>query len=293
MFRIGIIGTENSHAMAFAKEINLPDPKTGELRYEDARIVGVYGPDEDSTKAIMDQVGVDFIAKTPDEFFGKVDAMMITSRKGSVHLEYAKPFIDAGMPVFIDKPITSDNSECLELIKLAKEKKALLTGGSGCKYAYDVLTLRDNAQAMIAANTFRSAAINFAVQTDSIYDGMFFYSSHLTEMALAIFGYDMQSVTACEKNGTIVATARYKDFDVSLHYTSESSGTSCVLFGQSKNVYREIDISAIYGHEVEKFIKMLRIGKMSMTYEELIKPVFIISAVKKAIETGKEVSIGI
>ena len=54
MYNIGIIGTENSHAMAFAKIINLPDPETGKLKYPDVRITGIYGPDPDSTQKIMD-----------------------------------------------------------------------------------------------------------------------------------------------------------------------------------------------------------------------------------------------
>ena len=45
MYRIGIIGTENTHALTFAKLINLPDEKTGALLYPDAKIIGVYGAD--------------------------------------------------------------------------------------------------------------------------------------------------------------------------------------------------------------------------------------------------------
>lgn len=94
MIRIGIIGTENSHAMAFSKIINLPDPTTGALAYPDARVVGVYGPDPDSARQVAEAAKVDFIADDPAEFFGKVDAMIVTSRRGSVHAQYARPFIE-------------------------------------------------------------------------------------------------------------------------------------------------------------------------------------------------------
>ncbi len=291
MFRIGIIGTENSHALAFAKIINLPDAKTGKHLYEDARIVGVYGPDTDSTQVIMDQVGVDFIAQKPEDFIGKVDAMMITSRCGSVHYEYAMPFIKMGMPVFIDKPITSDNAQTADLMEQAQKNNVLLTGGSGCKYAYDVVTLKNNAQAMMATNTFCSGAINFAVQRNSIYDGIFFYASHLTEMALTIFGYDMKSVLAVENSGTVVVTARYENFDITMHYTDESAISSCVIFGKNKNVYREIDIASIYDLEVEKFISMLRTGVMPISYDNIAKPVYIINAIIKSLHTKQEVII--
>jgi len=291
MLRIGIIGTENSHALAFAKIINLPNPLTGTKLYEDVRIVGVYGPDLESAQNIMDTVGVDFIASKPEDFFGKVDAMMITSRRGSVHYEYAMPFIEKGIPLFIDKPITTDNKKALDLINQAKKNNVLITGGSGCKYAYDIITLKNNFAAMVANQTIRSSAMNFAVQTNSIYDGIFFYSSHLVEMALTVFGYDMLSVNAVEKNGTVVVIAAYKNFDVTLHFTDESSISSCVIFGKDKNIYREIDISNIYDLEGEKFISMLRTGIMPVSYENIIKPVYVINAIIKSLETKQEVCI--
>lgn len=141
MYRIGIIGTENSHALAFARLLNKED------QGREARVVGVYGPDPDTARQIQEETGVDFIARSPEEFHGKVDAMMITSRKGSLHYGYALPFIREGMPLFIDKPITSDWEQAKELVREAQSSGSLLTGGSGCKYAYDVLLLKNTADA--------------------------------------------------------------------------------------------------------------------------------------------------
>ena len=112
--RIGIIGTENSHAMAFARAINLPD-ENGKERFPGVRVVGVFGPDIESAQKIIDETGVDFLADRPTDFLGKVDAMIVTSRKGSVHYQYSKPFLEAGLPMFIDKPFTVNLEEAKEL----------------------------------------------------------------------------------------------------------------------------------------------------------------------------------
>jgi predicted dehydrogenase len=291
MFRIGIIGTENTHALAFSKIINLPDPVSGKRLYPDAKVVGVYGPDMVSAQAIIDETGAEFIAESPDAFHGKVDAMLITSRKGSLHAGYAMPFIEKGMPLFIDKPFTTDVAEAQKLIEAAKKSGARLSGGSGCKLAYDVLLLQNSVRGLVACGNMISASMNYAADPDSEYDGFWFYAPHLTEMALAAFGHDVRSVSTVENNGSRISIWRYDSFDVSLHYTKGTFASSAVVYAKTGNIIRSIDNSLIYFHEVERFIHMLRTGEMPETYDELILPVRVIAAVEESLKTGKEVII--
>jgi len=291
MYKIGIIGTENSHAMAFSKIINLPCPITGKILYPDAKVVGVYGPDKTTAQAIIDEAGAEFVAETPEEFHGKVDAMMITNRKGSIHAGYAMPFIEKGMPLFIDKPFTSNVTEAEKLIAAAKKSGSKLSGGSGCKLAYDVLILQNNVRSLLASGKMISGSMNFAADTASEYDGFYFYAPHLTEMALKVFGADVKSVAALENNGSRVSIWRYENFDVSLHFTKDAPGSSAVIYAKNGNIMRNIDISMVYPIEVQQFIHMLRTGEMSETYEELVLPVKMIAAIEEAVKTGKQVPI--
>ena len=291
MKRIGIIGTENSHALAFSELLNLKDPATGKYRHEGFRVVGVYGPDKVSTKEIMDKTHVDFIAEKPEDFFGKVDAMMVTSRRGSVHAGYAMPFIQKGIPCFIDKPFTSDYKQAMELITEARKNNVPLCGGSGCKYVYDVQLLHRNMQDWAAQKKFITASANFSADLESEYDGFFFYSPHLTEIALATFGYDIKSVKAVEKNGSVIVLAKYEDYYVTLNYTKDSEVNSCILYTQGKNIYREIDLSFLYEQELGHFIRMIQTGEMPTSYENLVKPVAMISAILESLKTNKEVAV--
>jgi predicted dehydrogenase len=295
MYRIGIIGTENSHALAFSKIINAPDPETGKLRYPDVRVVGVYGPDEESTKRIMDEVGVDFIAKDPGEFHGKVDAMCVTCRKGSLHYKYALPFVEKGLPVFVDKPFTSDVAEGELLIAAAKKSGSKLCGGSSARLVQDVVMLKNIVKRLIAKGEFISASLNYAADPASEYDGFYFYSPHLTEIALEIFGKEVKSLLTVEKNGSRISIWRYPGFDLSLNYTKGTHESAALIFAQNTNIFREIDvghhvdISLAYELEVEHLVHLIRTGEMPSSYEDLLLPVKMISAVEESVKTGKEV----
>jgi len=291
MIRVGIIGTENSHAMAFAKILNLPDPVTGKRPYEDVKIVGVYGAQRETAEAVKKEGAVDFIADSPEDFFGKVDAMMVTSRKGSLHYDFAMPFIRAGLPVFIDKPVTADWNQAVLLANEAKKQGVPLAGGSGCKYAWDVQLLKNKRMELEAEGKLLSGAVNFSADRDCEYDGFYFYAPHLTEIGVTVFGKDIRSVQAFESEGGIVAVLEYDRFHATLHYTKNSSVSTCVLFGKNDNYCRELDISLIYRHEVDRLVNMLRTGEMPVGYGELIQHVSVIHAVLESLKTGKQVKV--
>ncbi len=169
MFRIGIIGTENSHALAFGKLIN-------QAGFAEAKVVGVFGQDIVAAQKLADEISVEFVAQRVEDFFGKVDAMMITNRKGSLHYGYAMPFIERKIPVFIDKPLTSNLDEARRLIATAKELGVPLCGGSGCKLATDIEILRNRVRALRESGSFIGGVMNFPADTQSEYDGFYFYA---------------------------------------------------------------------------------------------------------------------
>ena len=291
MYKIGIIGTENSHASAFSKIINLPDARTGQRLYPDVKVVAAYDTNEASARALADNFGMDFVASDPDELLGKVDAMLITNRKGSLHSKYAMPFIEKGLPVFIDKPFTSNLTEAENLIKLAKKTGSKLCGGSGCRLAYDVLMLQNSVRNLVANGKMISASMNFAADPESEYDGFYFYAPHLTEMALKVFGYDVRSVTTMQNNDSRISIWRYDGYDVSLHFTKDSPDSSAIIYTKTGNIMRNIDISMIYYHEMANFVNMVKTGEMPEPYENLVAPVRMIAAIEESVRTGAEVKI--
>ena len=141
MFRIGILGAENSHAMAFTEIFNGLKPEySGE--FDDMRVVAVGGHYPEANRAVFDRGRLEFIAEKPGDMLGRVGAVMVTARDGRLHAPFARPFIEAGVPAFIDKPFTSDWAEAQRLAELAQAKGVPLAGGSGVKLCAGVARLR-------------------------------------------------------------------------------------------------------------------------------------------------------
>lgn len=289
MFRIGILGSDNSHALAFSKLVNIPDEKTGEFAFPDARVTSIFGLDKKRTEEVARDGKIEFIAEKPEDLMDRVDAVMVVFRHGDLHAEYALPFIEAGIPAWIDKPFTIRISDAKRLIEAAEKNNTLLTGGSTCKYAYDVLMLKNAVENQQDKIGLVSAALNFPADPKSEYGGIFFYGPHMAEMLMTIFGYDVQSVTATEKNGNIVAVAKYDQYQVVLNFAQSVSNYYAVLYGAKKTIIREIDISIIYKLGFAEFINMLRAGRRPFELNKLLAPTVLLHAVSEALKTGREV----
>lgn len=286
MFRIGILGTENSHANQFAKFINQP-LEDGSFRYPDCKVTCVYGLYPESNEKVVKESNIDCIAKSIDEMLDKVDAVMVTARDGIYHFPFAKKFIEKGIPAFIDKPFTVDPDEAIEFINLAKEKGTLLNGGSSLKFSKDIIRLKKLAQKSEVLN----GAVFAPIRLNSEYSGFYFYASHLVEMTLEIFGYNPKSVTAECHEKSITATINYDTFSVTNHFNERIDKYAVGICTNEGIELCNVDLSDCALGECDAFVQMLRTGKMYNTYEQLVIPVFYMNAVEKAYKTGEKVII--
>ena len=291
MYRIGIVGSDNSHADAFSMLVNLPDEKTGEYLYPDCKVTGIFGLDKERTQQVAADGKIDFIAEKPEDLLGKVDAVMVVFRHGGLHAEYALPFIEAGIPVWIDKPFSISNEDAKRIIGASVKYNTPVTGGSTCKYAYDILMIRNAVENYNRIGKIKSAMINFPAELVNEYGGLYFYGAHLVEMTLAAFGYDPRSVTASEKNGNVVAVVKYDAFQVVMNFIPEAREYYAVVFGENGTMLREIDINISYRLGFEKFAEMLRTGKMPLPLENLFTAVVLLNGVVESYTSGVEVKL--
>lgn len=291
MFNIGIVGSDNTHAGSFANLVNFPDPKTGEYLFPDFKITGIFGLDRKRTEEVAENGKIEYIADRPEDFIGKVDAVMVVFRHGDLHLPYALPFIEAGIPTWVDKPFTIKNEDARRLIEAAKTHNTLLAGGSNVKFAYDLQIIRNASENGSRIGRLETAVINFPASIESQYGGIYFYGSHLAEMTLKAFGYNARSVIASENNGCVAAILQYDAFQVTMNFIPGSKEYFAVLYGENGTMIREIDLTGSMQYQFGDFAEMLRTGKVREPFENLFASVELMNGVKESYSTGKEVKL--
>jgi len=96
-------------------------------KMENIELVGVVDKDQTQAEAIADKVGTQAFVHYAD-LFGRVDAVSIAVPT-PLHFEIGKSFLEHGIDVLIEKPITTSVEEADELIEIAQRKKLVLQVG--------------------------------------------------------------------------------------------------------------------------------------------------------------------
>ena len=117
MYKIAILGCENTHANSFLRQIYQKG------RHTDIEVIGIYSDEGEPCRKLHETFGVPVMERY-DELVGKVDGIMVTARHGDKHYKYAKPYLASGIPMFIDKPVTVSGEEAVALLRFPKRSKA-------------------------------------------------------------------------------------------------------------------------------------------------------------------------
>lgn len=291
MFRIGILGSDNSHAEIFSQLVNLPAKDGCPSPFSDMKVTHIFGLDEARTAQVACDGQIANVVREPGEMLGRVDAVMAVFRHGGLHLQYALPFIKAGVPTWVDKPFAISNGDARSMLDEAAKHGTLLTGGSTTRWTYDVEALKNAWRNGSRAGSVKMAVLNFPAELENEYGGIYFYGAHLAEMGMAAFGYDARSVVAAENCGMVTAVVKYDALTLVMNFLPDCKSYHALLYGDGATVVRELDITNCYIKGFEQFARMLRTGKAPLAPQELYAPVELLNAIKESCESGKEVAL--
>ncbi len=274
---IAILGTENSHARAFAGLIrNCPELK----------LIGAYGSESSANMRFEHDFGIP-CTENPQAFVGKVDGIMITARHGGTHLPLAKPYFKSVSAIFVDKPICCTTSDTEELLRSAKDSNVFLCGGSCLQYAPSLLRLR--ALADEHRDDIVGASFSAPIEMESPYGGFLFYAPHLVQMCLTVFGNGVKSVYAVHHGDYISALLDYGTFCATLIFGCDAYSASISFRNKTVNGCVK-NIPNLYKREFMTFRQGLKNPKSNLS-AEFADHVRICSAIEESYKLNGTISL--
>ena len=283
MKRIAILGCENSHATTFLDLIHNTNC------YRDVEVVGVYSNDPEASRALNEKFGVKVLDNYTDAV-GQIDGLIITARHGDLHYEYAKPYIESGIPMFIDKPVTIKESDAVELMRALKDNGVRFSGGSSLKHDIGVKELKRDRENNEGGQTL-GGFVRAPIDSTSIYGGFYFYAPHLVEVVSEVFGKYPESVKA-ERAGDVT--------NVKFNYGAYNA---IGVFVEHNYVYyacrfSEKDVKGMYlestedhnwfKSEFDEFYNVLHGAQSPVSHEDFISSVFVMNAIERSLKSGNE-----
>ena len=106
-----------------------------------ALVTHVWTQDPAITASIARSAGIGNQVTRAEDMIGQVDAVLLTRDDPENHVAMAKPFLEAGIPLFIDKPLAATRND-LAFFSDAHAKGRFFMSCSSMRYASEVRTLK-------------------------------------------------------------------------------------------------------------------------------------------------------
>jgi predicted dehydrogenase len=179
VIRVGIVQLDTSLCEYFTPVVN---------NFEDLKVTAVW--DDGWVRApgyaeeFAREFGVEKVCASLDELVDSVDVGMLFGQNWDLHLEQARPFLEAGKRVFIDKPVVGSMRDVVALRELSERTGVPVMGGSSLRYAPELVALRERREELgQIVSAFASGPQDF-----------FNYGVHAVAMVAGFFGPGVEAV---------------------------------------------------------------------------------------------------
>jgi predicted dehydrogenase len=268
--RLGIIGCDTSHAVAFSEVLNNPNAKG---HVPGTKVVAAFrggSPDipssanrvEEYSKTLREKYGVQFYDSI-EEMCRNVDAVLLESVDGRPHLAQARPVIAARKTLFIDKPMAGSLRDVQEIFRLARKAKVPVFSSSALRFGKDTQAVRNGSIGKVTyAETYGPCEL------EPHHPDLFWYGVHGTEALFTVMGTGCQTVQrSTTPDGKIEVTGFWKGGRKGVFRADPA------FRGTAKGTQGEAAIGSFDGYEplVAAIVKFLQTGVAPVTPEETLE----------------------
>ena len=290
--RVGIIGLDTSHSVAFTQILNDPQAKEDVSR---CRVVAAYpkgSPDiASSTSRVpgyteeVKKHGVE-IVDSIEALLTKVDVVLLETNDGRPHLGQVLPCLKAGKPVFIDKPIAGSLTDAVAIFEAARHYKVPVFSSSSLRFSSGAQALRRGE----TVGEIKGCDAYSPCSLEATHPDLFWYGIHGVETLFTVMGPGCESVTRLSTPAVDLAAGVWKGNRIGTFrgIRSESGGGSAGYGGQAFGTKGIAPVGSYEGYRplLVSIVQFFRDGKPPVTEEETLEIYAFMEAAEESKRTG-------
>ena len=159
-------------------------------RLPGARVTHVWTQDRALSESIARASLVEHVVDEPAAMLGEVDGVLLARDDAESHRRLAQPFLEAGLPVYVDKPLATTVAAAEALLALAR-RPAQVFSCSALRYAQELALTADVAERIGTLEEVEASAPK-AWAT---------YAAHAIEPVVAWLPLDVPELAEAERDG--------------------------------------------------------------------------------------------
>lgn len=189
-FKVGIIGLDTSHSVAFTKIIhNNPD----KVAFRDMKVTHAFPQGSKDIPSSynrirgytneMQELGATITASV-EELVDQVDGILLETNDGKLHLEQARIVFRSRKPVFIDKPVAAGFEDVYRIFREAKDSGTPMFSASGLRYGptTQAVAAGEKIGKVLGADAYSPAKL------ESSHTDLYWYGIHGIETLCTVMG---------------------------------------------------------------------------------------------------------
>jgi predicted dehydrogenase len=292
VLKIGIIGLDTSHVVAFTQLLNdeknpnhIPGAKVvAAFKGGSNDIKDSFGRLDGFTKTLQEKWGVEIVDSIP-ALCEKVDAVLLESVDGRPHLEQVKPVFAAKKRVFIDKPLAGTWKDGVEIARLSRESGTPFFSASSIRFYESIVKTKEDPDLgkIIGCESFGHFS------TEPHHPDLFWYGVHAVEGLYSVMGTGCETVTRVDTPDYMVVVGKWKDGRIGTFRGMKKGGKEygVTVFGE-KAERSSLGVKGKNGYAnlLVEIIKFFQTGKSPVSPEECVEVLAFMQAADVSKEKG-------
>lgn len=236
-------------------------------RIPNVEVTHIWTQDIVLSKHIAKASRITNVINNYEDMIGHVDGILLARDDAENHYQYAKPFLEAGLPIYIDKPLATSQSRALELLNLQQYSSQIFT----CSALRFATTLKPA--------TISSSDVKRVLATTPKYWST--YAVHIIEPIIAWFP-NRGAIIKIEKletksNETTLAVT-WENLEARFTTTNQESGEFGIQYFSLNDTEAVKDVDSFHAFKsaLMDFLKGIRTREIVIPREQTLEVIQII-----------------